>query len=304
GSSGRRRKRFRRRRSLDGPECGPDESGPAGCRPMVGGTRCSAMQERTSMSVSSVIRTTAILSVLLLMAAPPAEAAAAAWQGGAAAEQERQAAQREREQERREREQDRQERVEDQYEAGRDALESGEWARAAERFERVAAAKAARVDAAMYWLAYAQSKLAQHSDALATLAELTKTFPDSRWMSDARALEMEVRQNAGQPVRPEAQADEDLKLLAIQGLQHSDPAQAVPMLQQFLAGAQSPRLKERALFVLAQSGSPQARKVLAEIARGASNPDIQRKAIQYLGIHGSGENRQVLAEIYRASTDV
>ena len=86
-------------------------------------------------------------------------------------------------------------------------------------------------------------------------------------------------------MRPEAQADEELKLLAIQSLQHSDPAQAVPMLQQLLQGTQSPRLKERALFVLAQSSSPDARKVMTDIARGTGrNPDLQRKAIQYLGV--------------------
>ena len=75
-------------------------------------------------------------------------------------------------------------------------------------------------------------------------------------MSDAKALEMQVRQSVGQPVRPEAEADEELKLLALQGLQHSDPEQAVPMLEKILQGTQSPRLKERALFVLAQSNSP------------------------------------------------
>ena len=156
----------------------------------------------------------------------------------------------------------------------------------------------------MYWTAYAQSKLGQQADALATLAELTKTYPSSRWIGDARALDIEVRRSVGQPVRPEAQADEELKLLAIQGLQHSDPAQAVPMLQKFLQGTQSPRLKERALFVLAQSNSPQARQVLAEIAKGATQPDLQRKAIQYLGVNATQDNRQLLAEIYTASTDV
>jgi HEAT repeats len=198
----------------------------------------------------------------------------------------------------------RQQRAEGQYEAGQEALENAQWARAAERFRQVVDAKQTRVDAAMYWLAYAQSKLAQHADALATLSELTKAFPSSRWLGDARALEIEVRQNVGQPVRPEAQADEELKLLAIQGLQHSDPAQAVPMLQKFLQGNQSPRLKERALFVLAQSSSPDARKVITDIARGNANPDLQRKAIQYIGMTGRGENRQVLSEIYQSTADV
>jgi hypothetical protein len=239
-------------------------------------------------------------------------------QGGPSGDSARRRAEeeREREEERRERADEARQRAEqraeearqrsdDRYEAGQEALEDAEWARAADRFRQVVAAGQGRVDAAMYWLAYAQWKLAQNADALATLADLTRTYPNSRWQSDGRALEMELRRSAGQPVRPEAQADEELKLLAIQSLQHSDPAQAVPMLQKLLQGATSPRLKERALFVLAQSSSPDARKVMTDIARGTgSNPDLQRKAIQYLGVAGSAENRQVLADIYQSSTDV
>ena len=107
----------------------------------------------------------------------------------------------------------------------------------------------------------------------------------SRWLNDARALELQVRQRAGQPVSPDQQNDDDLKLLAIQGLQQMDPAQGVPLLEKILQGNQSPRLKERALFVLAQSGSPRAQQVLTGIAKGNANPDLQRKAIQYLGMH-------------------
>ena len=113
-----------------------------------------------------------------------------------------------------------------------------------------------------------------------------------------------MRQNAGQAPRPEAESDEELKLLAIQGLQHSDPEQAVPMLEKILQGTASPQLKARALFVLAQSNSPRARQVLTAAAKGASNPDVQRRAIQYLGVHGSAENRAILAEIYAGSSDV
>ena len=224
---------------------------------------------------------------------------------------EREEEQRERDQERREREDearqraaDARQRADDRYEAGQDALEDGQWARAIDRFRQVATAGQNRADAALYWVAYAQAKLAQNADALATIADLTRTYPSSRWLNDARALEMELRRGAGQTVSPEAQADEELKLLAIQSLQHSDPAQAVPMLQKLLQGTASPRLKERALFVLAQSTSPDARKVMTDIARGTANPDLQVKAIKYLGVNGTNENRQLLAEIYQSSTDV
>jgi HEAT repeat protein len=126
----------------------------------------------------------------------------------------------------------------------------------------------------------------------------------SRWLNDARALEISMRQRAGQPVSPDQQNDDDLKLLALQGLQQMDPAQAVPLLEKLLQSAQSPRVRERALFVLAQSSSSRAQQVLSGVAKGNANPDLQRKAIQYLGIHGTAANRQVLAEIYGSSADV
>ena len=195
-------------------------------------------------------------------------------------------------------------REESRYDQGQRALEEARWQRAVEQFTSVAEGKGARSDAALYWKAYALDKLGQKAEALATAAELIKGYPSSKWMSDAKALEIQVRQSVGQPVRPEAEADEELKLLALQGLQHSDPDQAVPMLEKILQGTQSPRLKERALFVLAQSNSAPARQVLITVARGGSNPDLQRRAIQYLGVHGTRENRDALAQIYESTTDV
>ncbi len=207
-------------------------------------------------------------------------------------------------QRRAERDSSRRDREDSMYETAQRLLEEARWQQAVERFASVAALNGQRADAALYWKAYALDKLAQKAEALATVTELIKSFPNSRWMSDAKALEIQVRQSVGQPVRPEAEADEELKLLAIQGLQHSDPEQAIPMLEKILQGSQSPRLKERALFVLAQSNSTRARQVLTSVAKGARNPDLQRRAIQYLGVNGTRENRDLLAEIYAASSDV
>jgi HEAT repeat protein len=211
---------------------------------------------------------------------------------------------RDREQAERDREQSRRDRTDGQYERAQQSIERGEWARAIEQFRALANANVPRADAALYWQAYSLDKLNRQAEALTTVAELLKNYPMSRWLNDARALEIAVRQRAGQPVSPDQQDDDDLKLLAIQGLQQMDPAQGVPLLEKILQGTQSPRLKERALFVLAQSGSPRAQQVIAGVAKGNSNPDLQRKAIQYLGIHGSVANRQLLADIYGSSADL
>lgn len=204
----------------------------------------------------------------------------------------------------RERAERQRERFDSVYERAQGAIERAQWPQAVELFTAVAAAKASRADAALYWRAYSLDKLNRQAEALTSVAELIKVYPTSRWLADARALEIQVRQRAGQPVSPDVQADEELKLFAIQGLQHQDPEQAIPMLEKLLQGTSSPRLKERTLFVLAQSSSPRARQVLTNVARGNANADLQMKAIQYIGMQGSQANRQLLGEIYASTTDL
>lgn len=220
------------------------------------------------------------------------------------AAQNRERAERDRAERERERAEQSRERFDSVYERGQGAIERAQWPQAVELFTAVASARAARADAALYWRAYSLDKLNRQAEALTSVAELIKVYPTSRWLADARALEIQVRQRAGQPVSPDVQADEELKLFAIQGLQHQDPEQAIPMLEKLLQGTSSPRLKERTLFVLAQSNAPRARQVLTNVARGNANPDLQMKAIQYIGMQGSQANRQLLGEIYASSSDL
>jgi HEAT repeat protein len=160
-----------------------------------------------------------------------------------------------------------------------------------------------QVDAAFYWKAYTLSKYGQRADALATLAEMEKKFAGSRWLRDAKALEVEVRQASGQAVSPEAQADEEIKLLALRGLMHSDPDRALPMIQQILAGTGPVRVKENALFLLSQSRSPRAREIITGAARNNAAPQLQVRAIRYLGAIGGADSRQVLQEVYKAGDE-
>ena len=195
------------------------------------------------------------------------------------------------------------EREEDLYQRGAAALDERRWDQAVETFSRVAEMKGRRADGALYWKAWALNKQGQRAEALAALQEIQKSYPTSRWLNDARALEVEVRQGAGQAPSVDS-SDEELKLLALNALQNTDPEQAVPLLDKFLKGNHPPKLKERALFVLAQSRSPRSREVMGQIARGGSNPDLQMKAVKYLGLYGGKESRQVLADVYGASNDL
>ena len=211
---------------------------------------------------------------------------------------------RDREQEKRDREQERLDKQGELYENGREALDEDRYDRAEAKFDELAQLNGPQTDAALYWKAYAENRLGKRDTALASLADLKRRFPQSRWQKDASALEIEVKQSAGQPVHPEAEKDEELRVLALRGIMNSDPDRAIPLLGKRLeSGSASPKEKSQALFVLAQSGSPQAREILGKIARGQSNPDLQSKAIQYLAMFGGEESRKTLAEVYGSTSD-
>ena len=191
----------------------------------------------------------------------------------------------------------------DLYDSATRLLDERRYDDAIARFDRVILAKTDRTDRALYWKAYALNRLGRRDDALAAIAQLRKDFASSRWLSDAQALEVEARQGSGQRVSPEAEANEDLKLMAINGLMSADPERALPLLEGLLKGATAPRLKDRALFVITQSNSPRAKQILADYAKGAGNPDLQARAIRYVGMAGNAESQQQLSSIYSSSGD-
>ena len=147
--------------------------------------------------------------------------------------------------------------AESQYSQARQRIDSNQYDRALEPLERVISAKGERADAAMYWKAYSLMKLARRDEALATLGQLTKQFPESPWVRDGRALEVEVKQAAGQNAATDG-VDDETKLLALNGLMRTDPDRALAAVEKMLAGSANVRLKDRALFVLSQSRSEKA----------------------------------------------
>ncbi len=189
------------------------------------------------------------------------------------------------------------------YDLGYAALRNGRWELAVECFGRVIETNGRRADGALYWKAYAQNKLNQGAEALATLAELRRAYPKSRYLADAQVLEVEIRKRAGQPPTPDSQEDDELKLLALTALQHVEPERSVALLERFLQRAESPKLKERALFVLAQSRSDRARPILAAIARGEHNPDLQLQALRLVAYANTPDTRSLLAQVYDSTSD-
>ena len=190
------------------------------------------------------------------------------------------------------------------YSEGQRALDSRHWDEALDCFGQVISRNGSRVDGALYWKAYALGKLGRRDEAAAAIAELHKSYAGSRWLDDAKALELELKQASGQNVSPDAVSDDELKLMAINGLMQSDPDRAIPLLESQLKGSASPNVKRNTLFVLAQSNSPKAQALLEQIARGGANPDLQIKAIGYMDQRRKPNNNvQVLSEIYAGTSD-
>lgn len=190
----------------------------------------------------------------------------------------------------------------DAYNAGLGALQQRQYDRAIQAFDRVIEGKAARVDAALYWKAFSEFKLARIDAALRTVSTLQKEHAQSRYINDAKILEAEARKQSGQRLDPAQLDDDEIKLLAIQGLQRTE--QAVPLLEGVLSGANSLNVKKRAIYVLALSSDARARDILMRYAKGGGNPDLQLEAVRLLVSRRDTQTTgAVMRELYESTAD-
>jgi HEAT repeat protein len=187
------------------------------------------------------------------------------------------------------------------YSDGTRAINDAHWAQAEQIFSNLASQHGARAEAALYWEAYAENKQGNAARALEICAELKHTYPQGNWAKECSALEIEIHGKSDDPMPPQAEQDEELKLLALNSLMQQDEARALPIIQQILNSDKSEKLKDRALFVLAQDQSPQAQALLGQVASGERNPALQRRAIQMLAVGRGKQAADTLANIYRQS---
>lgn len=189
------------------------------------------------------------------------------------------------------------------YQKGLSNLDDRQWDAAVANFDSAAKRDKSLADAALYWKAYALDHAGRWEESLGVIDKLQKSFPSSRWLKDAKALSMEIHADAGHPVNPASESDQDLKLLALNTLMQKDAQAALPALLKVINSDVTDRTKEHALFVLAQSDSPDARKALMDFARQTSNPDLQRSAVRMMGMVGGDGARKELAGLYSSSSN-
>jgi TolA-binding protein len=88
---------------------------------------------------------------------------------------------RDREQEKKDREQERLDHLQELYDDAREALDDDKYQQAAEKFSALVQMNGPQTDAALYWKAYAENRQGKRDTALATVAELKRRYPQSRW---------------------------------------------------------------------------------------------------------------------------
>ena len=191
------------------------------------------------------------------------------------------------------------------YNNGLNALQNRQYDRAILQFDRVIVVKGTYADAATYWKAFSQARLVRTDDALATITALRRDYPQSRYLAEAKVLEADVRRLAGQRVDPQTlDANDELKLIAINGIANTDPDRAIPLLEGVLNGANTLGNKRRALFVLALSKDPRAHQILLRYAKGGGSPELQVEAIRNLVSRRDGQTSETeLREIYESTQD-
>lgn len=189
------------------------------------------------------------------------------------------------------------------YSSATDALNEGQYDQAINGFDQVAKIRGRKADGALYWKAYGLHRLARNPESLSAIDELRKSYPQSRWLREADALRMEIRGPSSREADPNAESDDEMKLLALNSIMENDPDRGLAAAQKLLQGNSSLKVKERTLFILAQSGSEKAEQVVLSIAKGTSDPKLQDYAIHQLAIAGGSKNDQALRDIYANSTN-
>jgi hypothetical protein len=189
------------------------------------------------------------------------------------------------------------------YSEATKAIDEGRWSDAEATLDQVFNLHGRRADAAVYWKAYVKNKEGRSSDALEACATLRQNYPQSNWLKECSALEIEIRGKSGNPVQPQAEQDEDLKLLALDSIMAGGNSNGLPILQQILEGQNSERIKERALFVLAENQSKQGQELLGQIVRGEKDPHLQIKAIHLLATAQGSNSAATLGSIYDKSNN-
>lgn len=189
------------------------------------------------------------------------------------------------------------------YDEGQKALREQNWTVAAEQFEKAIKADRKTADASMYWRAHALYKAGRDKEAGRQIATLERKYPESRWLKEARVLQIEHDDTAPAlaDFMDESDLDDDLRMFALAQLMDRNPDRALPLVLDMLKNTDSESVRNDSLFMLGMSDDPRAQEAIARIARDSKDPKLQANAIHMLGISANQPSIDLLASLYRES---
>ncbi|MBV9959483.1 MAG: HEAT repeat domain-containing protein [Acidobacteria bacterium] len=193
------------------------------------------------------------------------------------------------------------------FRAGRDFIGEENWKGAVEKFQSFIEQypKDAGIDAALYWLAFAQFKLDRLTEASSQLQRLLKKYPNSNWADDARALQIQIGSQQGRAVEPSSDDDEEIKIVALESLFRSNPERGLAFVQNmFKPGSNASRhMKEAGIEFIRRFGEEKAVPLLIDIIRNERDAELRKAAIETLGRTGDERAFEILVEMVKTSTD-
>ncbi|HMG73606.1 MAG TPA: HEAT repeat domain-containing protein [Pyrinomonadaceae bacterium] len=176
------------------------------------------------------------------------------------------------------------------FREGKESIENQNWTRAGAVFDSFITTypKDKNVDQALYWLAFALNKQAKYRDAEQRLKRLLKEFPQSNWIEDAAAMQIELASRFGNDRAVEEsikQGDTEVRVVALKSLFQTNPDRAFTYAETIFApGSESnPQLKRSAIALMGQYGGSRATALLTKVVDAEADPKLQRAAIAALG---------------------
>jgi outer membrane protein assembly factor BamD (BamD/ComL family) len=174
------------------------------------------------------------------------------------------------------------------FREARALFDGKKWARAAERFSDFINdyPNEKNIDAALFWRAYALARQKKNREALEDIERLLASFPNSTWRDDAVALKVQITNN---PDLVGEEENEELRIIALQGIFQSRPAEAIPIAAEWLkpGSKRSQEAKEAAISLLGQYGGAQGAAMLADIVRNEPNDELREAAIHWVAMRGT-----------------
>lgn len=211
------------------------------------------------------------------------------------------------------------------WRAARQALDRGDNAAAAAAYNRIRTegrfSASAYRSHAFYWEAFARHRMgstAEMRTALGLLDRLRATHPNFENMAEAERLRASITASlAARGDAPSAQRaaatvsqaascpDSDLRAAAVESLITMPAQQAMPLLEQVMARRDecNAKLRETAVFMIAQKGGARASDLLLDAVRNDPAPAVREQAVFWLSKVDGDRAVDAIQEVLRTSSD-